>query len=96
MKIYISGRISGMRLITAEIIFEFYELFLKDLGYNVVNPIKINHNHDLKWRSYMKKDIKYMMDCDAVFLLKNWKYSKGARIERRLAKNLNYTILEEL
>lgn len=43
----------------------------------------------------MKADIKLLMDCDAIYLLKGWEDSKGARIEKELAESLGYRIIKE-
>ena len=91
-KIYISGKITGIEK-KAPLIFAEAELDLIDRGFNVVNPIKIKHNHNGSWANYMKNDIKALMDCDAIYMLSNWTGSKGAEIERRLALDLGMKII---
>ena len=91
-KIYISGKISGIE-ITAPLLFAVAEYSLQEQGYDTVNPITINHNHDLTWESYMKEDVKQMCTCDAIYLLSNWYNSKGAIIEHDLAKKLNFKMI---
>lgn len=92
MKIYISGKISGIEK-EAEAIFEKAENELLLLGYEVVNPMKIKHDHDLSWSSYMKEDLKAMLCCQAVYMLSNWQDSKGATVERQLAGQLGLKII---
>lgn len=92
MKIYISGKITGIEK-EAEAIFEEAENNLKLLGYEVVNPLKLNHNHDKSWHAYMKEDIKALCDCDHIFMLDNWLDSKGARIEFEIACKLDIKIV---
>jgi hypothetical protein len=88
MKIYISGKITGMEIQEAEILFEIAEINLRNKGFKPINPMKINHNHNKTWQSYMKEDLKALLDCEAIFMLSNWEQSRGARIEHDLALNL--------
>lgn len=94
-KIYISSKISGIED-KAQQLFEDAEAYLREyLGFEVVNPMKIEHKHDKSWTNYMKADIREMMDCDAIYMLKNWTDSKGAEIERRIALDLGMKIIYE-
>ena len=68
-KIYISGQISNLKFEDAEWLFDQTEIYLTNIGYDVVNPIRIEHNHDLSWINYMKTDIKALMDCDSIYML---------------------------
>lgn len=92
MKIYISGKISGIEEI-APLLFAEAEIELKKQGFKVVNPLTINHDHDLSWESYMKEDIKEMCDCQAIYMLSNWYNSRGAIIEHDLAKKLKFKMI---
>lgn len=91
MKIYISGKISGIEEQAAKL-FQHAEDYILELGYEVVNPMKLPHNHDKSWQSYMREDIKALCDCDAIFMLKNWQESKGARIEQIIAASLGIEV----
>ena len=90
-KIYISGKITGIESEAIEL-FEKAEKTLNSHGYIVVNPFKLNHQHDKSWHSYMKEDIKALCDCDSIFMLSNWKDSKGAIIEHSIALLLGLEI----
>ena len=92
MKIYISGPISGIEINIAYQIFEKAENKLLNEGYEVVNPMKLDHSHGKTWTDYMKEDLKAMMDCDAIFMLPQWRSSAGAKIEHDLAKKLGIDI----
>ena len=94
-KIYISGKITGLPYEEAFKMFDNAESKLQTQLYEVVNPMKIIHEHDLSWESYMKEDLKAMLDCDAIYLLKNYKDSKGAMIEYKLALDLKLRIVHE-
>jgi len=96
MKVYISGQITGLPKAVAEQNFLVAEKKLLQKGYEVVNPMKIDHSkHDQTWNEFMKLDIKYLCDCDAIFLLKNWYESKGANMEYLIAERLDYKIIHE-
>lgn len=92
MKIYISGKISGIEE-TAAVNFKVAEKGLELCGFTPVNPMELKHNHDKTWQSYMKESIKALCDCDAIFMLLNWEESKGAQLEKQIAINLNMSVL---
>lgn len=94
-KIYISGAITSIGQIEAEKLFSKAEKMLKEQGFEVVNPMNIKHEHDLTWVSYMRVDLKALLDCDYIFMLSNWKNSTGAKIEHDLANKLEFGIIYE-
>ena len=95
MKIYISGKISGLLIDDVEIMFARYEKEIVARGHEAVNPLKIEHpNND--WLDYMRADIKALMDCDAVFAMPNYKRSMGAMIEVKLARDLKIPVYEDI
>jgi hypothetical protein len=94
-RIYISGKITGMDEKEAFRIFEDAEKKMKELGYNVINPMKLPHKHDKSWISYMEDDIEALMKCDSIFMLPNWRESNGARIEHQIALCKKMIILYE-
>lgn len=94
MKIYISGKITGIENVVYKI-FEIAENKLKLHGYDVVNPIKLPHNHDKSWESYMKECIVALMSCDTIYMLANYYRSKGAFLEIALAKEFGIKVIYE-
>lgn len=80
--LYIAGKVTGMEA-EAVIMFERAEKHFTNLGFKVINPLKLNHNHDKKWISYMKVCYKAILDneCDCIYFLPNWKSSKGSKDE---------------
>lgn len=91
-KAYISGKISGIEDRAIEL-FEQAEKELIDLGFEPVNPMKLNHQHDLSWESYMKEDIKALCDCDSIYLLRNYSDSRGALLELAIATELKIKVI---
>ena len=92
-KIYLSGKITGLEQLEYELIFDLAEIIAIEEGFEPVNPVKLNHNHDKTWASYMKHDIKAMMDCDAILMIPNWSNSKGATTELELAYKLEMEVI---
>ena len=90
-KIYISGKVSGMENEAAEL-FSKAESDLQAKGFVTVNPMKLEHQHDKNWHSYMKEDVKALCECDEIFMLSNWADSKGAIIEHTIAMYLGLKV----
>ena len=90
-KIYISGKITGLD--NFRYLFLSAENSLSKKGFTVINPCDLPEYHDKTWKSYMKVDLEALKGCDYVFMLNNWKDSRGARVEHRLAKMWGKTII---
>lgn len=92
-KCYIAGPISGLDYQKAYDAFRDAEMKLTSLGYEPVNPMRLPHNHDKSWSSYMREDLKQLLDCEFVYLLDGWQDSKGARIEAGVAVSLGIKVV---
>lgn len=95
MKVYISGKITGKPLDLA--VKEFRAVSMHLHGYSgiteVVNPMKeVPYVEGKIWEDYMKDDIKLLLDCDAIWMMNDWKDSKGARFEYLIAKKIGLSI----
>ena len=96
MKIYISGSISGRPQSAAKLHFAFASEDIKKMGHEHVNPIEISPFDESKtWKDYMIDDIKQLLYCDAIYMLRGWEMSKGANIEYFIAKELGLKIMFE-
>lgn len=99
MKIYISGKITGLPLEEAQALFQEAEDHLNESlkAHNpeVINPMKIEHNHGQSWEEYMREDIYALLGCDSIYMMKNWGESRGARLEYAIAKEVGIVILFE-
>lgn len=95
--IYISGRITGNK--NWEKQFKEAEEYLKSKGYKVIiNPLNLAEqvNKEIKnatYTDYMKQDIEILILCDDIYMLRGWWRSKGARLERHIAKVLGMKII---
>jgi hypothetical protein len=100
MKIYISGKITGLDIEEAMQNFEDAEVMLNKLNFDTIfNPFKVCKDLDpntATWDDYMIKNIEVLLKCDSIFMLSNWEDSKGARLEFDIAKSLGVKIYHEL
>ena len=91
MKTYIAGAVTDVE--------NYKELFdeaareLIEKGLDPVLPIDLPHQHDKRWTSYMRECLTLLLDCDAIYMLKNYRDSKGAKVEYDLAKVLGLKII---
>lgn len=91
--VYIAGKITGDPLHEVTAKFGEAEQRFKSLGFNVVNPLAFSVGKEITWAEAMKKCIAALVLCDSVHMLKDWKESKGAKIEHDLAMALNIPII---
>jgi hypothetical protein len=87
--IYISGKITGDN--------NYREKFMEaenkqyDAGYFPLNPAS-NVRPNMEWHKAMRKALQLMLEGDGVALLPDWKKSRGAKIEARLARKLGIPV----
>lgn len=89
MRIYISGKISGLPIDEARERFDDAEALLDYLGFDVVNPMKKGLPDDAGWGEHMVKDIELLITCEAIYMMENWFESTGAKIEYDIANRLS-------
>lgn len=87
MKVYISGKVSGLPYETAVENFAKAAERINEMGHEAVNPLE-GEPQGLTWEQYMRRDIAKMMGCDAIYTLPNWHDSKGAILEVMIASEL--------
>jgi hypothetical protein len=71
---------------------------LRNLRWDVVNPVAINNDPEADWLDCITADIRAMQGCTAICMLPNWETSYGARIEHLVAQRLGMEVfnLEDL
>ena len=94
-KVYISGKISGLDIADVKKKFEMASFFLSQTGFEPVSPFDNGLPAGLKWEDYMMADLAMLKECDAIFMLRDWKDSVGAKIERKFAKKMGLEIYYE-
>jgi hypothetical protein len=88
-KIYLSGKITGDE--EYRIKFLRAENKLYNAGYYPVNPAAFVLP-GTPWEEAMRRVLALMLRCDGVALLFDWRGSKGAKIEERLARDVGMTV----
>lgn len=96
MKVYLSGKISGLPIADAIQKFAFASNQIRALRLVPVNPMEKSLPADACWKEHMVQDIALLFECQAIYLQADWKESKGARIEECIARETNMIILEQL
>ncbi|MBO5217501.1 MAG: DUF4406 domain-containing protein [Alistipes sp.] len=93
-RIYIAGKISGLDYMRVVQKFHTAEVRLRHQGYTTVNPTRLCREW-WSWLRCMVVCIWHLVRCDDVYMLTDWRDSKGARIEYRIARILGINIIYE-
>lgn len=80
MKVYISGKISGLPMNEVVDKFEKAKQWLLSRGYEPISPLDNGCDSDC-WYEQMKACLGQLKPCDAIYLLSDWKQSHGAMCE---------------
>ena len=96
MKVYISGGITGLPDGNRQA-FAQAENDLSKKGDDAINPhvLCANIPEGSPWESYMKECLVALYLCDAIYMLKGWKQSKGANIEHEKAIQMGLKVMYE-
>ena len=90
MKIYIAGSITDD--VNYKTKFAKAEKKLLSMGHAVINPVK---NDGFSYKEYIDMGLNELMRCDAIYLLKGWKDSSGAKLEYYYARITGLKIFKE-
>lgn len=98
MRIYISGPITGHDLAAVEQAFNAAEAKIMDRGHETINPFQMSKvlGEGLPWETYMRCDIPRLTDCDAIYLLPGWIYSKGCNLEYDIARQMGLYLFDDM
>ena len=83
MKIYISGAITGVKNYRHN--FKVAEIAMQYAGHEVINPCDLPHEHNQSYEEFMTEDLKALLECDTILMLKGWEESRGATLEYNVA-----------
>lgn len=107
-KLYIAGPMTNQPDWNFPLFFETAEL-LRSLGYEPNNPAEndgpdaatavahanaVHREGAHKWADYMRRDVVRLVSCDGIVLLPGWQQSRGARLEAKLAYDLDMAVFE--
>ena len=66
---------------------------LRKRGYRVVNPAELDKVKVCRtWEECLRRDLEFVVKCDAIATLPNWKRSKGANLEIHVGKELSMPV----
>ena len=82
MKIYIAGKVRGLK--NYREVFKKAEEKLQSEGHITLNPAELPEG--MEPQDYMKICIPMLEVADAIYLLKNWRDSQGAKVEKAYAE----------
>jgi len=92
MKVYLAGKVTGLRIQDVFVKFGVAEYQLKRRGHTVVNPLRlVSQRWD--WKKCMEVCITELVKCNAIYLLPDWYDSRGAKLEYHIAQELNLKLL---
>lgn len=92
MRLYIAGPCTGIPDLNYPA-FNAEAAYWRGLGHDVINPAENPKPPCGTWAGYMRMSVAQVAAADAVAMLPGWEKSKGARIEHRLAHELELLVI---
>ncbi len=92
MRVYLSGPMTGY----PEHNFPLSALVrsqLRDEGFEVLCPAEAGVVEGWSWEQYLRRDLRMVLDADAVIVLPGWEESRGAVLETDVARQLAMPIV---
>jgi hypothetical protein len=96
VRVYVSGPVSGRPREEAVRAFADAARDLRDRGHDPIDPMgfPLNSVDGLPWSAYLRQDLAALvLVCDGILMLKGWTRSRGARLERSVAKRLGLAVM---
>lgn len=91
MRVYIAGPMSGYEGYNFPAFFTAATKW-REAGWEVINPAELDgQDTNQPWDFYLRRDLKLLVDCDAIAMLPDWELSKGAKLEHYVAMKLGLT-----
>ena len=104
MKVYVSGKMRVVHNYNRGQ-FDRWTRQLKEMGFDAVNPMEIGDSIATPEEidaspelvdKVLEADIAALRKCDAIFMLRGWETSEGARRELKVALDMNIPIMQEI
>lgn len=110
MKIYLSGLIAAGGTLPFEQVTKNCEVFdrhaarLRAAGHEVYNPAEDDDPRERPdtvssldvHHECLRRDLRHLLDCDAIYMIPGWQRSVGAPVELYLARAVGMTLLGRL
>ena len=97
--IYVAGPMTGLPGLNWKRFFEIESQLIEE-GWDVINPARLDKEAGIDpdgemgcydYEECARRDVEALLLCDAIYLMHDWQFSKGACWERALAKHNNIT-----
>lgn len=92
MKLYLSGPMSGYRDHNRDA-FTDAAAWLRDTGYEVINPAELGQHDGWAHSDYMRRDLPFIFEAQGVAVLAGAEYSAGAQAEITLGRALGLDVM---
>jgi hypothetical protein len=92
MRVYVAGKMSGLPDLGFPA-FHAAAAKLRAEGHEVINPAEIQPDQTAEWGTCLRDCLAALVRCDCIALLPNWDDSRGARLERHVARELGLTTI---
>lgn len=94
-RIYISGPISGHDIEERRRAFKVTQMRLQSQGWEVFNPMENGLLDSATTHEHMKVDIRHLLLCDSIYMMRRWTHSKGCKVEFDVATAIGLDIYFE-
>lgn len=65
-------------------------------GHTVVSPADLDRTRgQMPYEAMLRDDLRYLLECDAIYMLRSWETSNGAKLEKYVAEKLLFKVLYE-
>ena len=92
MRLYIAGPMWGLPDFNCPAFFRAADQ-LASAGHDPINPARTEGRSGCRtWLDYMRASLRDLADCDGVALLPGWANSRGALLERDIARGLDLPV----
>lgn len=95
MKIYISGKITGLPINEVIAAFRTAEEKIRKFNLTPVTPLDNGLPFEAEWSDQIGKDIAMLLRCEAIYMLSGWQQSEGATLEYLVARQRRMRIFME-
>lgn len=99
MKIYISGKVGDISdpAVEQAVVEKFANAqeLLEELGLEVENPLNNGLPRNAPWIQHLGRDLEILDGCDGIFMLRDWKTSRGAGHEFDYANREHKVVMFE-
>jgi len=93
-RMYLSGPMTGIENYNHEM-FDRVAAEFRMAGFEVCSPAEFFDGDVTRERKeYMRESVKWILEADTVVLLPGWQDSEGAKLEAKIATELDVTIVE--